>query len=124
MEENRKKSKNPRGNLALVCFFLNSFFIFTLSVAMFVFCPLHQLRKLALKIAKYINLVSEVDEAKNREHSASYLFENRACTRLPEQVEEMLLLLSSFLQWMRTETDQCKIEGDILLIFHFGVLTK
>lgn len=48
-------------------FFLNSFFIFTLSVAMFVFCPLHQLRKLALKIAKYINLVSEVDEAKNRE---------------------------------------------------------
>lgn len=67
MEENRKKSKNPRGNLALVFFFLNSFFIFTLSVAMFVFCPLHQLRKLALKIAKYINLVSEVDEAKNRE---------------------------------------------------------
>lgn len=124
MEENRKKSKNPRVNLALLCFFFNSFFIFTLSVAMFVFCPLHQLRKLALKISKYINLVSEVDEAKNREHSASYLFENRACTRLPEQVEEMLLLLSSFLQWMRTETDQCKIEGDILLIFHFGVLTK
>ena len=56
--------------------------------------------------------------------SASYLFENRACTHLPEQVEEMLLLLSSLLQWMRTETDQCKIEGDILLIFHFGVLTK
>ena len=67
MEGNRKKSKNPRGNLALVCFFFNSFFIFTLSVAMFVFCPLRQLRKLALKIAKYINLVSEVDEAKNRE---------------------------------------------------------
>lgn len=67
MEKNRKKSKNPRGKLALVCFFLNSFFIFTLSVAMFVFCPLHQLRKLALKIAKYMNLVNEVDEAKNRE---------------------------------------------------------
>ena len=67
MEENRKKSKNPRGNLTLVCFFLNSFFIFTLSVAMFVFCPLHQLRKLALKIAKYMNLVNEADEAKNRE---------------------------------------------------------
>ena len=56
--------------------------------------------------------------------SASYLFENRACTHLPEQVEEMLLLLSSFLQWMRTETDQCKIEGDIFLTFHFGVLTE
>lgn len=70
-----------------------------LSVAMFVFYPLHQLRKLVL-------------------------FENRACTHLPEQVEEMLLLLSSFLQWMGTETDQCKIEGDIFLIFHFGVLTK
>lgn len=67
MEKNRKKSKNPRGKLALVCFFFNSFFIFTLSVAMFVFCPLHQLRKLALKIAKYMNLVNEADEAKNRE---------------------------------------------------------
>ena len=67
MEGNRKKSKNPRGNLALICFFFNSFFIFTLSVAMFVFCPLHQLRKLALKISKYMNLVNEADEAKNRE---------------------------------------------------------
>lgn len=67
MEENRKKSKNPRGKLALYVFFFNSFFIFTLSVAMFVFCPLHQLRKLALKIAKYMNLVNEADEAKNRE---------------------------------------------------------
>lgn len=65
MEKNRKKSKNPRGKLALVCFFFK--FIFTLSVAMFVFCPLHQLRKLALKIAKYMNLVNEADEAKNRE---------------------------------------------------------
>lgn len=67
MEKNRKKSKNPRRKLALVCFFFNSFFIFTLSVAMFVFYPLHQLRKLVLKIAKYMNLVNEADEAKNRE---------------------------------------------------------
>lgn len=66
-EKSQEIEKSARKVSTRMFFFFNSFFIFTLSVAMFVFCPLHQLRKLALKIAKYMNLVNEADEAKNRE---------------------------------------------------------
>lgn len=65
-EKSQEIEKSAR-KVSTRMFFFNSFFIFTLSVAMFVFYPLHQLRKLVLKIAKYMNLVNEADEAKNRE---------------------------------------------------------